>query len=93
MRTIWKYKLTGKGMQTIDMPKGATPAAVHAKGNNLCLWAMVDIKAPLVSHRFLVAFTGDTIALEDNPRYIGTAHLQSFIGEIVVHIFDLGEQP
>jgi len=84
MTTIWKYTLQIDDGEMIDMPRGARPLAVQVQAGDMCLWAAVDSRAPLVRHKFNIGGTGHPLP---DGEYIGSVQ----DGPYVWHIFDGGE--
>lgn len=91
MRTIHEYTvLPGKDTQ---MLKNAVIIDVHSQGprrENICVWAIVDTDEHLVDRKILVFGTGHE--LERNAGrgdYLGSVH--DVYGQLVFHLFDLGE--
>ena len=41
-KTIWKFTLSWRDIQTVEMPAGAEPLAVHFMFDQLYVWALVD---------------------------------------------------
>ena len=86
--TIWKFPLEVTDEQVVEMPAGAQRLCVQTQGERLCLWALVDPDAPLMSRRFAVRGTGHSIE-GDSGTYIGSA--QQMRGALVWHVFEMGE--
>lgn len=96
---IWKYSyMVDKSYcRTIEfeMPKGAQILSVQNQRGEICIWALVGVKAPKVTRRFLDIGTGHEVHPDDFldtgrvRKYIGT--VQFFDGLLVRHFFDLGE--
>jgi hypothetical protein len=84
MKTIWKYVLSQE--IELDMPYGAQILSVREQGEDLCLWALLDPKAPTTKRRFAVYGTGWDV-LPGAMQYIGTGHLRG--GALVFHVFEL----
>lgn len=85
--TIWKYPLEITDEQNIRMPKGANILTAQIQGGTLCLWAIVDPKAPLVSRWIGIVGTGHPMAQEMECVYLGTAQMAG--GALVWHVFEL----
>jgi hypothetical protein len=86
MKIIYKYKLPIEGNQTIDMPEGAVILHVGEQDRELCLWALVDIKAKLVPTNFQIYGTGHPVQQNaDFLYYLGT--IQMSYG-LVWHVFN-----
>jgi hypothetical protein len=84
---IYKYKLH-PDTDGVYMPKGAQVLYAREQGDDICVWALVDIDDPAPSEprRFSVYGTGHEIRLSDPGRYVGSAHLQN--GALVFHVFE-----
>ena len=85
MRMIYKYELQ-LGTQVVRMPAGAQVLSAHNQHGSLCIWALVDPKAPMVDRAFLVTGTGHTI--EEGIRldlFIGTVIISPFVW----HVFEV----
>lgn len=84
MRRILKYNIDkGSLLQDIEMPRGADILNFQAQGENLVIWALVDMEYAEVEHRrFKVALTGEYFPGEG--KYIGT--VQSYL---VYHLFEI----
>lgn len=87
MHTIYKYKLQTLHNQTIEMPVNSKILCAKKQGEDICLWALVevvnrDIKEPVKLHIF---GTGWDIENYEDLEYIGTFFVDS--GTYVFHIF------
>jgi hypothetical protein len=85
--TIWKYPLTAAS--GLRMPRGARLLTVQVQAEDVCLWALVDPEAPMVTRTIRVFGTGHTVKLAATDAYIGTFQLSG--GALVFHAFDGGE--
>lgn len=84
MKTIWKFVL--EPSIELEMPKGAQILSVHAQGENINLWALVDPKAEIEKRKFVAFGTGHNVP--DQPmEFIGTAH--PYNGQLVFHVFEV----
>ncbi len=81
--TIWKFPLAGD----VSMPAGAKPLTVQTQNGETVLWAEVDPKADMVTHRFTVVGTGWAGGLPGGRNYLATFQT----GPLVFHVYDLGE--
>ena len=91
MTTIWKFELdvTQGDRVCISIPKGAVVLSAGVQGRNFMVWAIVDPAAPKVNRNFSVHGTGHSVPAEiEWSAFINTV----FMGPLVFHIFDLGEQ-
>lgn len=87
---VAKYHIPQTTYSDVIMRKGAKLLHVAAQGDDLCLWALVELNAPSVKRRFRVATTGDRVTtLVASWPYVGTGHLSG--GSFVLHVFDGGE--
>ena len=87
---VWKFPFETKDVQDVEMPRGARFLHVAAQQEQLYLWALVRPHEPItVRRRIRVVGTGQEISANDSDNYIGTAML--FGGDLVWHVFDLGE--
>ena len=83
MKTIYKYPVTVGIDCTYQMPEGVEPLYFGIDGKQeLCLWALIDTKGPLVSMVFFVVSTGDEVP-DDKVWYRGTC----VQGRFVWHLF------
>lgn len=89
-QTIFKYTFEIRDITTIVMPEGAKVLSVHQQYEVPTLWALVDLDAPQIDHRFLIFGTGMGIPPEIGP----SAHVATFQmggGTLVWHMFDAGD--
>lgn len=84
MKAIWKFALSEHC--TLDMPRGATILTAREQGDDVCIWAEVDPKAPLEKREFRVFGTGFELP-EKVMVYRGTAMLSS--GRLVLHVYEI----
>jgi hypothetical protein len=75
MSQIYKYTLKhdSDAAQAIEMPSMAEIVEVHAQGNTVNFWAMVNSLSRVVTRNFRVYATG--VNISDDVKYIGSAHL------------------
>lgn len=84
---IWKYPLDLTDQQAPIMPQGAKLLDVQVQGPQLCLWALVDEKAPVSPRKIAIYGTGNP--MPDQPgEYVATFQIHG--GALVFHAFDLG---
>jgi hypothetical protein len=84
---IFKYKIQKIGeIVEIEMPVNAKICDINCQGNELFLWAMVDIHAPLEKTRFVVYGTGWKIDNAENLYFIKTVHTPD---GFVWHVFSV----
>lgn len=85
MRTIYKYPLTPKAYQVVEMPKHAKILCVQSQNGTPCLWAEVDTDQSTETRTFYVHGTGHE--LESGVLvYIGTVQLHG--GALVFHVYE-----
>lgn len=89
--SVWKFQLQIIDRCTLEMPQGARVLCVQPQNNLPTLWALVDLAAPMVKRDFLIFGTGHPldVALWSRPIYVGT--VQTHGGNLVWHVFDIGE--
>ncbi len=88
--TIWKFPLPAPDdVVTLMMPRGAVVLSVQVQHETPCVWALVDPEAPKVPRRFRWAGTGHPLDLRGFWKFVGTFQLHG--GDLVFHLFDLGE--
>ena len=96
-RRIYKYELkaqepASKGyiVSRIGMPEGARILKLGTQGNRPVVWAVVDPEAPIEERVFLPFPTGEALGEGvDIDAYIGTFQLDSMLGNLVFHVFEL----
>ncbi len=82
---IFKYRLDITNTQIIEMPHGARLLHVDAQGEELCLWALVDLAKSPSSVAIRIVGTGQPVVdLGDLYNYVGTAQMPS---GLVWHVF------
>lgn len=84
MKAVYKYNLHPYARNM--MPVGAKPLSVHAQGNDLCLWALVDTEAELENREFVIVGTGHEVH-DHAGEFIGSALLAG--GTLVLHVFEV----
>lgn len=85
MRVIWKYTLQATGEQTLMLPRRSVVLHADAQGEKVCLWAMVDDRAPAdAAVRVSVRGTGEPCESVAST-YVGTVMLDG--GSLVWHVF------
>lgn len=83
MNVIWKYEIAVVGKSTIKAPEDAWFLTGQMQGDNLCVWAIVDTKAPMVEKDIVVVATGEIF---DATKHEYIATIQVPFG-FVWHIF------
>ncbi len=87
--SVWKFVLRVDDVVAVQMPAGARVLSCGNQYGEVCVWAVVDVAAPLVERRFRIAGTGHPLTAADAGAFVGTVMLVS--GTLVFHVFDLGE--
>jgi hypothetical protein len=82
MKQVWKFKVD-PNENPIQIPACAELLSVGFQGDDLFLWALVDIEANEKPRNIVVRGTGHNIRL-DNLCFIGTA----FKDSLVFHVFE-----
>src|SRR5712672_2655141 len=86
--TIWKFPLLIMDAQNVMVPDGARCLTVQMHGGLLCLWAIVNPKAPLRPLEIRVYGTGNHMPDDgDRCEYVGTGQQGSDWGTLVWHVF------
>ncbi len=91
---ILKYPLSLDVVnQTVLMPEGAIILLVAAPNDQLALWARVSPDAVKVARELVVIGTGVDLppALEADPEQYHVGSVAMMGGQLVAHVFDLGE--
>jgi len=84
MTRIHKYKLTLDGTQYVEIHDGFKHLSVQLRGDEICLWAMIDDESPTSECTFRIFGTGHPIEDPSVLRYIDTA--QAWNG-FIWHVF------
>lgn len=89
---IWKFPILPTNNK-VEMPEDAEVLTAQMQGSTLCIWALVDPSADKVKRDIVVVATGHEISkaedLEDSARrHVGTVQ----VGDLALHVFDLGEE-
>jgi hypothetical protein len=94
MTTIWKFQLRVWSIwrsdcrqfeQEIAVPTAARFLSAQIQGDQLCLWALVNPKAPLQLKRIVILGTGHPVPTEQ-MRFIDTVQMEN--GALIWHIFE-----
>lgn len=90
--TVHKYVIDpmrgADNFVSIMMPLGARPLSACQRPEGICTWFMVNTDQPLIERRIAVVGTGfDMDHIGEYMSFIGTV----FLGELVIHVYDLGE--
>lgn len=86
MKTIWKYVLKKREIQSVFMPKGAEILSAQAQHQTTCIWVLVDTAAEPTERKIAIYGTGNPCP-DDPGEFIDT--VQFFDGELVFHIFEI----
>ena len=60
-KRIWKFNLELTGEQEIAMPRDSQILSAQFQGNQLCVWAIVELDNDTVPYRFSIFGTGDPL--------------------------------
>ena len=87
MKSIWKYTLQPKGIQLLDLPRGAKILSCDVQREDVVIWALVDLEETEIGIVEVTAFpTGQTIDPDrDMGIFLGTVLLNET--RIVLHIY------
>ena len=86
MKTIHKFilKMTADPKpQKVALPLGANILASQLKDKQICMWALVDDKEPLIEQEFFLAETGQPFPDYKMVDFIDTIQ----VGKWVAHLF------
>ena len=83
---VFKYTLAVADYQIVVMPVGAQLLDAQMQGNQLCLWALVNLANPAVQRTIAIHETGQEFA--KGGTYVATFQT----GPLVFHVFDHGEK-
>ena len=87
MKTIWKFILPLRGQISLALPQGALILSVQNQREQVCLWVVVDPRAPFEPRHFEIVGTGQRITDPERLRFIGT--VQTHVGDFVWHVFEV----
>lgn len=97
--SIWKFKLNGTGLQTIEMPSGAGILSVQVINNTTFIYALVNTEAETTEERnFVVYGTGNSFGDDDGEseyRFVGTYTVTKLSDDttsvlsMVGHVFEI----
>lgn len=97
-RTVWKYTLSRENevddtdilgrVFEFDIPDGEI-LDVQMQGEDPRIWAIVDPSTEKETRQFVVYGTGHEIPDHVSMQYIGTVQMQSSIGGLVWHVFEV----
>jgi len=89
-KTVYKYPIPVEGEFELGLPQGARVLSVQVQAGMVCLWALVDPKAPLAPRRFRLAGTGHPIENAESLSFVDTFQLHG--GALVFHVFEYVEE-
>lgn len=90
MMTVWKYPVRiDNGDQELQVPRKVEWLTAQMQHGQICLWALVDPKAPMATRRVRVVGTGHPTVPDEGASYIGTVQ----VSPLVFHVFDTTEVP
>lgn len=85
MKAIYKYEIPADKMPGVAMPVGAEILHIGQQNDQVQLWALVDVRAPIEIRVFNVIGTG--VKIDFNPgKYMATVMSRDHTE--VVHVFD-----
>jgi hypothetical protein len=88
MKKILKWVINHPILE-IQMPIGSVILAAQAQGDNVCVWAIVDVDQPETELRTFEVYPTGTAVHEDmgtERKYINTVQLEG--GALVFHVFE-----
>jgi len=84
---IFKYQLDSRRVQPIEMPSHSQILSIQGQRDDICIWALVNPKLPVVARTFEIVLTGMPILPNSSYRkYLGTVLFDE--GSYVTHIFE-----
>lgn len=84
-KTVWKYELTVKDVNHLEIPKGGKILTLQVQNDTPCIWILVDSEAEKETRRFGLIGTGH-FTRHENIEYVGT--FQMYHGNLVWHVFE-----
>lgn len=84
-KSVWKYEIIPSDVIRIEMPVDAKVLFVAVQYDRPCLWAEVDVDAPIETREFRVYGTGHRLP-DDPGRYLGTFIMNQ--GTLVFHVYE-----
>ena len=84
-QAIWKFPFSVHDRIGLTMPHGAKPLTVQMQNATACLWALVDVTAPVSVRKFRLYGTGHEHD-EISGEYVGTFQMDN--GALVFHLFE-----
>lgn len=87
MKSIYKYTLQPKGIQLLDLPKGAKILSCNVQQEDVVIWALVDLEETEIGIVEVTAFPTGQIVDPDRDMgvFLGTVLLNA--DRIVFHLF------
>lgn len=88
-KTIWKYQLQAKDLQTLNLPFGSQVLTAQTQNEEICIWALVNSETKETEERSFEIFgTGHPVSCDMgvDRRYISTVQLHG--GDLVFHVFE-----
>ena len=89
-RTIWKYPLAVKEIQSLQIPAGARLLHVATQNNKPCLWAEVIAEHSCWTRLVVIYGTGHPMP-DDPGQYLGSFQMHD--GEYVFHAYEPASSP
>jgi len=88
---VWKYPLReAPGIPLwIKMPDGAEILHGEMQGDDLCLWALVDLSCAEKARCFIIVGTGHEFALAPDMHAAHCATVLTSGGALVWHVFEI----
>lgn len=86
MKQIWKYPLEDTDEQIILMPEGAKILYVGEQRRVICVWAEVEVEAPMEHRKFYLIGTGHPFPHATLMVYLGTVVMS--VGMLVWHVYE-----
>ena len=84
-KAIWKFPLGRLSDQVVLMPRGAEILTTQMQGDEICIWALVDLGEKANERRGIQIYgTGHTIYNPENKVYIGTVQTPPYVW----HVFE-----
>ena len=86
-KVIWKFELSGKGNQRIELPEGYKILTLQTQKDTPCMWVLVDPSKAKLPEIFEIYGTGHSIHYDMgiDREYVGT--WQELGGSLVWHLF------
>jgi hypothetical protein len=94
MKAIHKYQLGMAERASVTMPMGAHIIRIDGIDGFLCIWAVVDLEAPMVEREFLLFKTGALMPPDilETHRYLGCGGI--FVQmELMMYVWEAYVQP